>query len=126
MRLIMNNPGVLRSILSARMLAVLLLGFSSGLPLLLIGSTLKAWLHDVGIDLTTIGFFALVGLPYTLKFVWAPIMDRFAPPFLDRRRGWMVICQLLLLLSIAAMAYIHPAQLSLLLAGIAILIAFFS
>lgn len=116
----------LRSILSRRMLAVLLLGFSSGLPLLLIGATLKAWLHDSGVDLTTIGFFALVGLPYTFKFVWAPLMDRYVPPFLDRRRGWMVVCQVLLMLAIAAMAFVQPAKHSLLLASTAFLIAFLS
>lgn len=117
---------MLRSVLSARMLAILVQGFASGLPLLLIGATLKAWLHDEGIDLTTIGLFAFVGLPYTLKFVWAPVMDRFVPPFLDRRRGWMLIWQICLLASLAAMAWMHPATHSWLLAGLCGLIAFFS
>lgn len=115
-----------RSILTGRMLAILVLGFSSGLPLLLIGATLKAWLHDQGIDLTTIGLFAFVGLPYTLKFVWSPLMDRFVPPFLDRRRGWMLIWQICLLVSIALMAWMHPALHSWLLAWLCVLIAFFS
>jgi MFS transporter, PAT family, beta-lactamase induction signal transducer AmpG len=117
---------MLRSLLSGRMLAILVLGFSSGLPLLLIGATLKAWLHDEGINLTTIGLFAFVGLPYTVKFIWAPLMDRFTPPFLDRRRGWMLIWQICLLLSIALMAEIHPAAHSWWLAGMCVLIAFFS
>ncbi len=120
----MNN--ILRSICSRRMVAVFILGIVSGLPLLLIGATLKAWLHDEGVDLTTIGLFALVGLPYSLKFLWAPIMDRFVPPFLDRRRGWMLVYQMLLLVSLAVMAFMHPAQHTLLLAGWAVLIAFFS
>jgi MFS transporter, PAT family, beta-lactamase induction signal transducer AmpG len=117
---------ILRSILSARMLAVLVLGFSSGLPLLLIGATLKAWLHDAGIDLTTIGLFAFVGLPYTLEFIWSPVMDRYVPPFLDRRRGWILIWQSCLLAGIAAMGWMHPATHSWLLAGLCVLIAFFS
>lgn len=117
---------MLRSVLSARMLAILVQGFASGLPLLLIGATLKAWLHDEGIDLTTIGLFAFVGLPYTLKFVWAPVMDRFVPPFLDRRRSWMLIWQICLLISLGAMAWMHPAAHAWLLAGLCVLIAFFS
>lgn len=117
---------MLASALSGRMLAILILGFSSGLPLLLIGGTLKAWLHDEGLDLTTIGFFALVGLPYTLKFVWSPLLDRYVPPFLDRRRGWIVVFQVLLLLSFALIAFVHPAQHTLLLGGLCILVAFFS
>lgn len=115
-----------RSILSGRMLAILVMGFASGLPLLLIGGTLKAWLHDQGVNLTTIGLFAFVGLPYTLKFLWAPVMDRFVPPFLDRRRGWMLIWQLCLIGGLAAMAWMHPATHPWFLAGLCILIAFFS
>ena len=69
------------------MLVMLMTGFSSGLPLLLTGSTLKFWMREEGLDLTTIGFFGLVGLPYTLKFLWAPLMDRIIPPFGGRRRG---------------------------------------
>ena len=117
---------MLRSLLSLRMLVILVLGFSSGLPLLLIGATLKAWLHDEGVDLTTIGLFAFVGLPYTLKFIWAPVMDRFVPPFLDRRCSWMIIWQICLLFSIALMAWMHPATHTWLLAGLCVLIAFFS
>lgn len=108
------------------MLAVLVMGFASGLPLLLIGSTLKAWLHDDGLDLTTIGLFAFVGLPYTLKFVWAPLMDRFTPPFLDRRRGWILISQILLLLSLAAFFEVRPAAHTAWLVVLCGLTAFFS
>ena len=78
--------------LRRRVLVVLLLGFSSGLPLLLSFSTLSAWMRESGVDLTTIGLFALVGTPYTLKFIWAPVMDSLKVPilgnFLGRRRGW--------------------------------------
>jgi len=83
----------LRAAFSGRMLIALLMGFSSGLPLLLTGSVLQAWLKDGGIDLTRIGLFALVGLPYTLKFLWSPLFDRYALP-LGRRRGWMALMQL--------------------------------
>ena len=88
---------------------ILLLGFSSGLPLALTGGTLQAWMTVEGVDLATIGIFTLVGLPYTWKFLWAPLMDRFVPPFLGRRRGWLVITQLALAALIAAMAFTSPA-----------------
>ncbi|MCL1909158.1 MAG: AmpG family muropeptide MFS transporter [Holophagaceae bacterium] len=86
----------LRSFGPAAWVALALLGFSSGLPLALTDSTLKAWLREAGLDLKTIGFFALVGLPYNLKFLWAPFLDRYSLPFLGRRRGWMIVTQLLL------------------------------
>ena len=79
----------LAAIFSGRMLVALLMGFASGLPLLLTGSVLQAWLKDGGIDIRAIGLFALVGLPYTLKFLWSPLFDRYAPPLLGRRRGWL-------------------------------------
>ena len=72
---------------------MLLLGFSSGLPLALTGGTLQAWMTVEGVDLRTIGIFTLVGLPYTLKFLWSPMMDRYVPRLLGRRRGWMLITQ---------------------------------
>ncbi|MBS0352173.1 MAG: AmpG family muropeptide MFS transporter [Proteobacteria bacterium] len=100
---------MIKSILNRRMFSILMLGISSGLPLLLIGGTLKAWMHDQKINLATIGLFALVGLPYSLKFLWAPLMDRFVPPFLDRRRGWMVIWQLCLISGLIMLANIQPA-----------------
>lgn len=88
---------------SGRMLVVLLMGFSSGLPLLLVGSTLKLWLRNENIDLALIGAFAFVRLPYTLKFVWSPFLDRFVLPFLGRRRGWLAVFQIGLLLSLWGM-----------------------
>ncbi len=84
------------------------LGFASGLPLALTAGTLQAWLTVTGVDLKTIGLFTLVGLPYTLKFVWSPLMDRFVPPWLGRRRGWMVSAQAALLAGIVAMAVTGP------------------
>ena len=91
-----------------KMLVLLLLGFSSGLPLFLTSRTLQAWMTKADVNLTTIGLFSMVALPYSLKFLWAPILDRYVPPFLGRRRGWLVITQALLLLSIAAMSLHNP------------------
>ena len=109
-----------------RMLIILLLGFASGLPLALTGGTLQAWMTAENIDVKVIGLFALVGWPYTLKFVWSPVMDRFVPPFLGRRRGWMLICQLALVGLMVLMAFSHPAQQTMLVALVALLISFVS
>ena len=116
----------LRSIINRRMLAVLLLGFSSGLPLLLIGSTLKAWMKESGVDLTVIGFFAAAGIPYTFKFLWSPVLDRFALPWLDRRRGWILLCQGVLAALFVVMSFAQPQNASVELAALALAIAFFS
>src|SRR6267154_1296773 len=93
---------------SRRLAVILLLGFSSGLPLALTGATLQAWMTVEGVDLSTIGIFTLVGLPYVWKFLWAPSMDRFVPPFLGRRRGWLIITQAALIAGIVAMAFCSP------------------
>ncbi|HXZ50449.1 MAG TPA: MFS transporter [Burkholderiales bacterium] len=109
-----------------RIFLLLLLGFSSGLPLALTGATLQAWLTVSGVDLTTIGMFALVGQPYTYKFLWAPLMDRFTIPLLGRRRGWLVVTQLGLLATIAWMGTLAPERAPWLLAGLALVVAFLS
>ncbi len=100
--------------LQPRVLIVLFLGFSSGLPLALSGSTLLVWMRESGVDLGTIGLFALVGTPYTLKFLWAPLVDALNVPLLTRtfgrRRGWLVFAQLLLIASIALLAFTDPAR----------------
>lgn len=106
--------------------ALALLGFGSGLPLLLTDSTLKAWLKLAGVDITVIGFFALVQLPYALKFLWAPFLDRYVPPFLGRRRGWLAVTQALLVALLAAMAYGDPHGHLKLLAALALGLAFVS
>jgi MFS transporter, PAT family, beta-lactamase induction signal transducer AmpG len=105
---------------------ILLLGFSSGLPLALTGGTLQAWMTIDGIDLKTIGIFTLVGLPYTWKFLWAPFMDRYVPPFLGRRRGWLVITQLALVGGLIAMGALSPREDAALLAAVALFVAFAS
>lgn len=104
----MNPTAFLDVFRNRRVAAVLLLGFSSGLPLALTGSTLQAWLTDEAVDIRTIGIFTLVGLPYTLKFLWAPLLDRFAPPWLDRRRGWIAATQVALAVIVAAMGAGSP------------------
>src|ERR1700753_1435193 len=100
--------------LQRRVLIVLLLGFSSGLPLALSGSTLLVWMRESGVDLGTIGLFALVGTPYTLKFLWAPLVDALQVPLFTRafgrRRGWLVFSQLLLILAILLLALTDPAR----------------
>src|SRR5215475_4784524 len=97
-----------------RVLIVLFLGFSSGLPLALSGSTLQVWMREAGVDLGTIGLFALIGTPYTLKFLWAPLTDALHVPLFTqafgRRRGWLVFSQLLLIVSIVLLALTDPAR----------------
>src|SRR5690242_21435448 len=95
---------------SRRLAVILALGFSSGLPLALTGTTLQAWMTVEGVDLSTIGIFTLVGIPYTWKFLWSPTMDRFVPPFLGRRRGWLVVTQVLLAVLIVAMGSLSPRE----------------
>ena len=109
------------------MLVAALMGFASGLPLLLTGSVLQAWLKDGGVDLTHIGLFALVGLPYTLKFLWSPFFDRYALRPLGRRRGWLVVAQTGLVVALFALSYARPQSGDLLVISIAALVvAFFS
>jgi len=117
---------MLKVILSGRMLVALLMGFSSGLPLLLTGSVLQAWMTDEGVDLGTIGLFALVGLPYTLKFLWAPLTDRYTVPLLGRRRGWLLLIQVLLMAAIAGLGSTQPAHSPFVVAIAAWLVTFFS
>jgi MFS transporter, PAT family, beta-lactamase induction signal transducer AmpG len=109
-----------------KMAALLLLGFSSGLPLLLTSKTLQAWMTTENVSLTTIGLFSLVALPYSLKFLWSPFLDRFIPPFMGRRRGWLLITQVALVVAIAAMSLQNPQQALQLLAVNALVIAFLS
>jgi PAT family beta-lactamase induction signal transducer AmpG len=109
-----------------RLAVILLLGFSSGLPLALTGGTLQAWMTVEGVDLSTIGIFTLVGLPYTWKFLWAPLMDRYVPPFLGRRRGWLLVTQLALAALVAAMAFASPRADLAWLAFLAVAVAFAS
>ncbi len=105
---------------------LLILGFASGLPLALTSGTLQAWMTVEDIDLKTIGFFSLVGQAYVFKFLWSPVMDRYTPPLLGRRRGWLLITQILLLISIAAMGFLEPGTQLRWMAALAVIIAFCS
>jgi PAT family beta-lactamase induction signal transducer AmpG len=105
---------------------LLLLGFASGLPLALTSGTLQAWMTVENLDLKTIGIFSLVGQAYVFKFLWSPMMDRYTPSFFGRRRGWLIITQLLLVLAIFAMGYMDPKSSLFWLAALAVLIAFAS
>ncbi|HNO73949.1 MAG TPA: MFS transporter, partial [Accumulibacter sp.] len=101
-------PAWLRLLLTRRMLICVFTGFSSGLPLYLLLNLLPAWLRSEGVDLRTIGLFALIQFPYTWKFIWAPLLDRYRLP-LGRRRGWMLFSQLGLLLSIGLLGGFSPS-----------------
>jgi PAT family beta-lactamase induction signal transducer AmpG len=121
------TPTVLSATLAHRRLVVMLpLGFASGLPLALTSGTLQAWLTVAGVDLKTIGLFSLVGLPYTVKFLWSPLMDRFSLPWLGRRRGWMLVTQISLIAGVLAMALTGPERVPLALGILALAVAFLS
>jgi PAT family beta-lactamase induction signal transducer AmpG len=113
-----------------RQLVILLMGFSSGMPFLLSGATLTYWMSRVDVDLTTIGLFALVGIPYAFKFVWSPLVDQLPLPWLDRwlgrRRSWMLVTQVGILLSVLLLAWSNPVSTPWFTAGAAALVAFFS
>ena len=103
-----SKPSLIHSIFNTRMVTCVLIGFSSGLPLYVLIQLIPAWLRDNEVDLKTIGLFSLISFPYTWKFLWAPLMDRFVPPFLGRRRGWALITQVGLLVALACFGNFDP------------------
>lgn len=105
---------------------MMLFGFFSGLPIGLTGVMLQAWMTKAGVSLHTIGIFSLIGVPYTLKFLWSPFMDRFVPPWLGRRRGWIVLVQLALLVGIGCLGFASPVRTLSLFALLALFVAFSS
>lgn len=121
-----RNPGLWQAVFSRRMLICLFNGLAAGMPLFFLYHLLPAWLRSEQVDLKTIGLFSLVGIPYTWKFLWSPLMDRYCPPFLGRRRGWMLLTQLALLATMMAIGLFDPVSHILLVAGLALLVAFFS
>ncbi len=122
-----NSPSSLKdAILNRRMLICVFTGFTSGLPLYIVIQLIPAWLRVEGVGLAEIGFFALVGLPYTWKFLWSPVMDRYTLPFLGRRRGWMFVTQLALMAIVASMGFVSPALSIWTVASLAAALAFFS
>ena len=110
------------------MLVILILGFSSGLPITLVGGMLQAWFRSSGVDLVTVGCLSLIGQPYTCKFLWAPILDRFYLPFLrvkflDLKRGWIIACQILIITIVIFMSFWQPQQHPILLGNLGFLLA---
>lgn len=106
----MINISTEKIIFYKKILIATLLGISSGMPLFVLYQTIPAWLRESGIDLSAIGLFQLIGIPYTLKFLWAPLLDRYQMPFLGQRRGWMLLTQILLIASIALMGFFDPSK----------------
>jgi MFS transporter, PAT family, beta-lactamase induction signal transducer AmpG len=115
---------MLSKMLTRKMLTILFLGLASGIPLGVVFTVLQAWMTKSGIDLKVVGLAILVQLPYNLKFAWSPLMDRFALPFLGRRRGWMLVSQLLMFVSITAMGQFDPANAVRVILAFAILTSF--
>ena len=124
----MTTPqsSTLRQIFSRNMLICIFTGFTSGLPLYFLINLIPAWLRSEHIDLKTIGLMALIGLPFTWKFIWSPVMDAVRLPFLGRRRGWMLVTQIGLLLALAAYAFLNPHQHLPVIIGLSAVVAFFS
>lgn len=121
-----KKRSLLKAIFNRRMLVALLMGYACGLPLHLTLDVLKTWMRIEGVDLTVIGLMSLVGLPYTLKFLWAPVMDRFTLAFLGRRRGWLLVAQVLLMISIVGLGLTDPKDNPLMVALAAFFVTFFS
>ena len=119
-------PGSLRVLLTRKMLICVFTGFSSGLPLYLLLNLLPAWLRSEGVDLKTIGFFALIQFPYTWKFLWSPFLDRYALPLLGRRRSWSLLMQIGLLLCIGLLGGLSPSTTIVPVLWLAALLALFS
>ncbi|MBC2744511.1 MAG: AmpG family muropeptide MFS transporter [Desulfosarcina sp.] len=122
----MSHQRLVSIVINRRMLVAFVMGFSCGLPLLLTLSVLQAWMKETGVSLTTIGLMSLVGLPYTLKFFWSPLFDRYTLPFLGRRRGWLLASQLSLMASLVWLGFSNPAAHPELLVLSALAVAFFS
>lgn len=122
----MSKESLRQALFNRRMLICVFTGFTSGLPLYIIFSLLPAWLRTEGIDLATIGLFALIQIPYTWKFIWSPLMDRYAPPFLGRRRGWLLVTQIFLLGNVAILGMFDPQHSIWTIAYLSAAVAFFS
>ena len=120
------NGGWQSAVFNRRMLICVFTGLASGMPLYVLLQLVPAWLRDQGVSLAEIGLFALVGIPYVWKFLWAPLMDRWIPPLLGRRRGWMFLCQLALIASIGVLGAFNPQQSTWVIAWLAFGVAFFS
>lgn len=114
------------AILNRRMLICIFNGFTAGLPIYVLVQLVPAWLRSEGVDLKTIGFFGLILMPYSFKYLWAPFLDRYVPPFLGRRRGWMIIAQLVILATVMVMGFFSPTDDINIIIYLGIAVAFFS
>ncbi len=121
-----TSPSIWQQIFTRRMLICIFTGFTSGLPLYFLINLIPAWLRSEHIDLKTIGLMALIGLPFTWKFIWSPLLDAVQLPFLGRRRGWMLVSQIGLLLALAAYAFLNPTQHMPVIMALSLVVAFFS
>lgn len=121
-----SKSGFIGQIFSRNMLVCIFTGFTSGLPLYFLINLIPAWLRSEQVDLKSIGLMALIGLPFTWKFLWSPLMDAVRVPILGRRRGWMLLTQAGLLAALAAYAFLNPRNHLPLIAGLSVLVAFFS
>jgi len=121
-----HSPSIKDVLLNKKMLICIFTGFSSGLPLFILYQLVPGWLRSEGVSLAEIGLFSLIGIPYVWKFIWSPIMDRYSFPFLGRRRSWMLVTQILLLISIAAFGFLDPKISIWTIAYLAAGVAFFS
>ena len=115
-----------KKLLNRRMLICVFTGLVSGMPLYVLYQLVPVWLSEGGVSLSEIGLFSLIGIPYTWKFMWAPLMDRWVPPFLGRRRGWMLVAQVALILSIGVLGMLEPDRSTWVIAALAAVVAFFS
>lgn len=122
----MAKVPILKSILSVRMLLALVMGFAAGLPLLLTMGVLQAWMKESGVKLGVIGLVTLVQIPYTWKFIWAPLIDRFTLPLMGRRRGWLLCAQVALMAAIVLLGFSDPVHRFAMMIAAAMLVAFFS
>ncbi len=122
----MISPELKTAILNRRMLICIFTGFASGLPLYILFQLVPAWLRTEGVGLKEIGFFSLIQLPYAWKFVWAPLMDRYSPLPLGRRRSWMLITQVLLLIFVASLGFFSPTSQLSTIAALSVAVALFS
>lgn len=122
----MNNEGKWKSFLNKNFLFVFFLGFASGLPLLLTGATLKTWLAREGVDISTIGYFSWVGMAYSFKFIWSPILDRYYIVKIGRRKTWLFASQIGLILGLASFSFLSAKEHLPEIAALAVLVAFFS
>jgi len=121
-----SQPSTMQRIFSRNMLICIFTGFTSGLPLYFLYSLIPAWLRLNEVNLKTIGLFALIGFPYTWKFIWSPLLDSVRLPFLGLRRGWMLVMQIALLLLLAAYAFVRPQEHLSIILGLSLVVAFFS